>query len=47
MVRFTRFDRVRNDEILRKAGIEETLTEKVDRKLLLWFEHVKRMDEGC
>ena len=27
----TRWDRIRNEEIRRRAGIEETLAEKVDR----------------
>ena len=29
-----------------KKGIEETLAEKVDRRVLRWFGHVERMDEG-
>ena len=47
MVRVTRWDRIRNEEIRRRAGIEETLVEKVDRRVLRWFGHVERMDEGC
>ena len=39
-----RWDRIKNEEILRRAGIEETLAEKVDRRVLQWFEHVERMD---
>ena len=42
----TRWDRIRNEEIRRRAGIEERLAEKVDRRVLRWFSHVKRMDEG-
>ena len=26
--------------------VEETLAEKVDRRVLRWFRHVERMDEG-
>mgnify|MGYP006897347143 CR=1 FL=1 len=43
----TRWNRIRNDEIRRKAGIEETLAEKVNRRVLRWFGLVKRMDEGA
>ena len=46
MVGVTRWNRIKNDEIRKKAGIEETLAEKVDRRLLRWFRHVERMDEG-
>ena len=34
MVEVTRWDRIRNEEIRKKAGIEETLTEEVDRRVL-------------
>ena len=43
----TRWDRIRNDGIRRKAGIEETIAGKVDRKMLRWFGHIERMNEGC
>ena len=46
MVGVTRWDRIRNEEIQRKAGMEETVAEKVDRRVLRWFGHVERMDEG-
>ena len=46
MVGVTRWYRIRNEEIRRRAGIEETLAEKVDRTVLRWFGHVERMDEG-
>ena len=32
--------------IRRKAGIEETLAERVDRRVLRWLGHVESMDEG-
>ena len=35
------------NEIRRRAGIEETRAEKVDRRVLRWFGHVERMDEGA
>ena len=46
MVRCTRRDRVKNEENRRKAGMEETLAEKVNRRVLQWFGQVERMDEG-
>ena len=42
----TRWDRIRNEKIRRRVGIEETLAEKVDRRVLLWYGHVEMMDEG-
>ena len=46
MVVITRWDRIRNEEIQRRVGIKETLAEKVDRRVLRWFGHMERMDEG-
>ena len=46
MVGCTRWDRIRNEENRRRAGIEKTLAEKVDRRVLRWFGLVERMDEG-
>ena len=46
MVRVTTWNRIRNEEIRRTAGIEETLAEKVDIRVLRWFGHVEMMDEG-
>ena len=45
-------DRVRNEEVRRRAGIERELARRVDQRVLRWFAHVKRMDEylwleGC
>ena len=45
MLGVTRWDRVRNDEVWRMAGIEETLAEKVDRREERWIEHIERMDD--
>ena len=46
IVGVTRGDRIRNEEIQSRAGIEDTLAEKVGRRVLRWFGHVERMDEG-
>ena len=38
-------DRVRNDEVRRRAGIERELVSRADQRVLRWFGHVQRMDE--
>ena len=40
-------DRVRNEEVHRRAGIERELSSRVDQLILRWFGHVERMDEYC
>ena len=38
-------DRVRNEEVRRRAGIERELTSRADQRVLRRFGHVERMDE--
>ena len=38
-------DRVRNEEVRRRAGIERGLASRADQRVLRWFGHVERMDE--
>ena len=38
-------DRVRNEEVRRRAGIERELASRADQRVLRWFGHVERMDE--
>ena len=38
-------DRVRNEEVRRRAGIGMELASKADQIVLKWFGHVERMDE--
>ena len=38
-------DRVRNAEVLKRAGIERELARRADQRVLRWFGHVGRMDE--
>ena len=38
-------DRVRNEEVRKRAGIEMELASRADQKVLRWFGHVERMDE--
>ena len=37
-------DRVRNEEVRRRAGIEMELASRVDQRVLRWFGHVERMN---
>ena len=51
-VGLSRMDRVRNEEVLGRAGIERELASRADQRVLRWFGHVERMDEyrmakGC
>ena len=38
-------DRVRNVEMIKRAGIERELASRADQRVLRWFGHVERMDE--
>ena len=38
-------DRVGNEEVRRRAGIERELASRADQRLLRWFMNVERMDE--
>ena len=38
-------DRVRNEEVRPRAGIEKELASRADQRVLKWFGHVERMDE--
>ena len=38
-------DRVRNEEVRVRAGIESVLASRVYQRVLRWFGHVVRMDE--
>ena len=38
-------DRVRNEEVRRRAGIKRELASRADQRVLRWFGHVERMDE--
>ena len=45
LVGVLRMDRVRNEEVSRRAGIERELASRADQRVLRWFGHVGRMDE--
>ena len=38
-------DRVRNEEVRRRARIERELSSRADQRVLRWFGHVERLDE--
>ena len=44
LVGVSRMDRVRNEELRRKAGIERKLASRADQRVLRWFGHVEKMD---
>ena len=39
----TRMDRLRNEVVRERVGVDEKLSERVDRKVLKWYGHVERM----
>ena len=45
LVGVSRMDRVRNEEVRRRAGIESDLASRADQRVSRWFGHVERMDE--
>ena len=45
LVGVSRMDRVRNEDVRRRAGIEREIASIADQRVLRWFGHVERMDE--
>ena len=45
LVGVLRMDRVKNEAVRRRAGIERELTSRADQRVLRWFGHVEKMDE--
>ena len=41
----SRMDKVRNEEVRRRTGIERELASRADQRLLRWSGHLERMDE--
>ena len=46
LVGVSRMDRVRNEEVRRRSGIERELASRADQRVLRWFGHVERMDDN-
>ena len=42
LVGVSRMDRVRNEEVRRRAGIEWELASRADQRVLRWFGHVEK-----
>ena len=47
LVGVSRMNRVRNEEVRMRAGIERELANRADQRVLRWFGHVERMDDYC
>ena len=45
LVGVSRMDRIRIEEVRRRAGIEKELASRADQRVLRWFGHVERMDQ--
>ena len=45
LIGVSRMDRVRNEEVHRRAGIERELASRADQIVLRWLGHVERMDD--
>ena len=45
LVGVLRMDRVRNEEVRRRGGIERELASRADQRVLRWFGHVESIDE--
>ena len=45
LVGVSRMDRVRNEKVCMRAGIDRELASRADQRVLRWFGHVERMDE--
>lgn len=41
----TILDRVRNDEIRNKMGVDTTLTDSIEKKQLMWYGHMRRLGQ--
>ena len=41
----SRLNRVRNEKLRRRAGIEREFASRADQRVLRWFGYVERMDE--
>ena len=41
----TRMDRVRNEEVRRRTGVLQEMSERAEKRLLQWYGHMERMNE--
>ena len=47
MTGVSRIDRVRNEDVRQKTGVEIKLARRVDMNIFKWFGHVERMENEC
>ena len=52
LVEVSQMDRIRNEEVRRRAGIARELASRADQRILRWLGYVERMDKhrmdnGC
>ena len=45
LVGVSRMEKVENEEVRRRAGVERELARRADQRVLRWFGHVERMGE--
>ena len=45
LVAVSRLDRIKNEEVSRRAGIERELESREDQRIFRWFGNVERKDE--
>ena len=45
LVGVSQINRVRNEEVRRRAGIERELASRADQRVFRWFGHAERMDD--
>ena len=45
LVEVSQMDRVRNEEVHRRAGIEMEFVSRADQRVLSWFGYVEKMDD--
>ena len=46
LVGVSRMDRVKNEQVHTRAGIESELASRVDQRVLRWFGHVENGENG-
>ena len=45
MAGVSRLDRVRNEDVRQRTGVERKMSERVDQKVLGWYGHMVRMSD--
>lgn len=44
-LRISRMDKIRNENIKQKMGIEGTIVQDIEQKQLIWYGHINLMDD--